>query len=246
VNQNYSRVLNYIGQRASYVRGQLPAQVPFAIATNGGQDFLVNSNSTVLSGTAWLNVRRILLEGHPDLAPFNWPTLSSWQTSVPLILGTNRFHFLAYDFQGNPAGSTAIIVTSTDIHAGVDTDHDGMPDLWEEAVGLSPFSNDADADSDGDGLSNLQEYLAGTNPFDASSYLKIQAAKSTNGLHVTFRAVAGRSYTVQYRDALASGQWNQLTNIAPQVGDHTVAIPDALPPGVGARFFRVTVSPAPH
>ena len=42
VGQDFSGVLNYIGQRANYARGQFPAQVPFAITTNGGQDFLVN------------------------------------------------------------------------------------------------------------------------------------------------------------------------------------------------------------
>src|SRR5437762_9164832 len=66
VGQNYSGVLNYIGQRASYVRTQLPAQVPFAITTNGGQDFMVNATSTIVAGSGWLNVRRIAIEDRTE------------------------------------------------------------------------------------------------------------------------------------------------------------------------------------
>jgi hypothetical protein len=46
----------------------------------------------------------------------------------------------------------------------VDSDGDGLPDLWETAFGLNPDGNDANGDPDGDGLSNLQEYGRGTDP----------------------------------------------------------------------------------
>lgn len=53
-----------------------------------------------------------------------------------------------------------------------DSDGDGLPDWWEEAMGLDPRSgglDDADADLDGDGLNNLYEYLSGTDPLRADS-----------------------------------------------------------------------------
>ncbi|MGD0573623.1 MAG: pectate lyase [Sedimentisphaerales bacterium] len=41
-----------------------------------------------------------------------------------------------------------------------DSDHDGMPDKWELAVGLNPYdANDARGDRDGDGYTNIEEYI---------------------------------------------------------------------------------------
>lgn len=45
-----------------------------------------------------------------------------------------------------------------------DTDHDGMPDVWESLSGTNPSVADAMADPDDDGRSNLAEFNAGTNP----------------------------------------------------------------------------------
>ncbi len=46
----------------------------------------------------------------------------------------------------------------------VDTDGDGLPDVWEASHGSSPTTPDALLDPDFDGLTNIQEYNAGTNP----------------------------------------------------------------------------------
>jgi hypothetical protein len=41
-----------------------------------------------------------------------------------------------------------------------DSDHDGMPDEWELAMGLDPGDPaDASGDLDGDGYTNVEEYL---------------------------------------------------------------------------------------
>ena len=239
VSQNFSGVLNYIGQRASYVRSQFPAQIPFAITTNGGQDFMVNTTSAPLAGTGWLNVRRIVIEGRPDPVPFIWSGLTTWQGNVPLILGTNRLNLLAYDFQGNLVASNAIVVTSTAVGGGLDGDGDGLPDIWEAANGLNSSFNEAALDYDGDGLTNLQEYLAGTNPLDASSQLNLQALSSTGGIRLKFQAVAGRSYRIQYSELLPGNSWNTLTNLAPQIRDNTVEVPETWPAGAPGRFYRL-------
>lgn len=48
-----------------------------------------------------------------------------------------------------------------------DTDHDGMPDEWENQYGFNPESDaDGPQDEDGDGYTNVEEYLNGTKPSD--------------------------------------------------------------------------------
>lgn len=44
--------------------------------------------------------------------------------------------------------------------APVDSDRDGMPDMWEIYCGLDPFdAEDRNLDRDDDGYTNLEEYL---------------------------------------------------------------------------------------
>lgn len=53
----------------------------------------------------------------------------------------------------------------------LDSDNDGMPDVFEvQAANLDPFSGaDASMDFDGDGLTNVKEYQSGTNPDKADT-----------------------------------------------------------------------------
>ncbi|MGF1925869.1 MAG: polysaccharide lyase, partial [Bacteroidia bacterium] len=53
----------------------------------------------------------------------------------------------------------------------VDSDGDGMPDLWETKNGLDPKNaKDGALDADGDGYTNLEEFLNGTNPQEKINY----------------------------------------------------------------------------
>ncbi len=52
-----------------------------------------------------------------------------------------------------------------------DSDHDGMPDEWEETHQLNPAEPaDGNLDSDQDGYTNVEEYLNGTNPREKIDY----------------------------------------------------------------------------
>ncbi|MDP6084283.1 MAG: lamin tail domain-containing protein [Verrucomicrobiota bacterium] len=123
-----------------------------------------------------------------------------------------------------------------------DSDLDGMPDRWEIMHELDPQSaDDALLDADGDGLANAHEYAVGTDPQDAISSLMLEVTRLTNGkLRVGFSAVEGRSYSLQFSQALGQA-WKPLINIFPEASGRVSRI---IPSGVDrARFIRL-VTPA--
>jgi hypothetical protein len=149
-----------------------------------------------------------------------------------------------------PDGTSAIVALSptpggANVQAPPDTDGDGIPDAWEIANGLDPNNpNDAALDADSDGASNFAEYLAGTNPQQPGSRLSaVLVPTATPGqFAVRFNAVAGKTYTVRYKNALSAATWTKLADVPAQAFDVTLDVTD---PGAGAqlqRFYQV-VSP---
>jgi hypothetical protein len=76
-----------------------------------------------------------------------------------------------------------------------DSDHDGLPDWWEEIHGLNPHSpkgdfSDANADKDKDGFTNLDDYLAW---MADPHYLSPEGGAVTIDLHRLARGYAGNA-----------------------------------------------------
>ena len=67
-----------------------------------------------------------------------------------------------------------------------DTDHDGMPDTWEDTHDLIVGEKDGDADPDKDGVSNLLEYAFGSDPHVFSSGIKPLIFVQENALEMTY------------------------------------------------------------
>ena len=91
-------------------------------------------------------------------------------------------------------------------------------------------------------MNDLDEFVAGTNPALASDVLEFLPMTAEHPATLQFRGVAGRTYTVQYRDSLGTGLWQRLADVAaqPVSGPVTVVDPAA---DIAVRFYRV-VTPA--
>ncbi len=144
-------------------------------------------------------------------------------------------------FGNDPANWTAAAPTPGPQAAPLDADGDGMPDWWETAHSLNPYSaGDANLDPDGDGLTNLQEYLAGTDPHDPLSALRIDSivlALDGTNVVLTFTARANRAYTVECAAALDSGAWQSCYSLSAATTDRVIQL--TLPHSESLRFYRL-------
>lgn len=120
-----------------------------------------------------------------------------------------------------------------------DSDSDGMPDYFETQHAIT----DANADTDGDGATNVAEFNSGTNPRDNLSVFKVTASATTDAatLALDFTAIAARSYSVQYRNSLATGAWEKYYDVP--AGPNTRSELITVPMNTAARFYRI-ITPA--
>ncbi len=98
VGQNYSAAASYIASRRAFALSQLPAAVPFAITSNGGLGFTVNTNFVTLAGTGWIDLNVIDVNGVPR--PIVWTSITNWSMLVPLAAGTNFLTLQGVDYLG--------------------------------------------------------------------------------------------------------------------------------------------------
>jgi hypothetical protein len=112
---------------------------------------LNNTQDPALGSSLWPSYESII---HPDLLA-NVPVAADM---LPMLYATTTESVEMWD--NIPARL-------------IDSDGDGMSDLWEVAMGLDPFDatgvNGAYGDYDRDGLSNYYEYQAGTSPSEYAS-----------------------------------------------------------------------------
>lgn len=134
---------------------------------------------------------------------------------------------------GGPSYATTTIVSP-------DTDGDGLPDAYEESVGLDSRVSNVGLDSDHDGVSDIMEYRLGTHPNDATSFFSAVASVATpdrGALQLKWPSVAGEEYQIQYSPDLAT-PFATVASITAIAGETTYSVARTLQSG----FFRVTLT----
>jgi hypothetical protein len=122
-----------------------------------------------------------------------------------------------------------------------------MPDYWEILYGLNPDSAaDGVLDFDQDGLTNAQEFLCGTDPLNPRSRLGFAGCRwESDGFVLVFEAVAGRTYSVEYRDGQPLGSWNKLMTVGPFGSAQQREIKDFAAADSHARYYRLATPASP-
>ncbi|MGO8741137.1 MAG: hypothetical protein ACLQUR_01910 [Limisphaerales bacterium] len=126
----------------------------------------------------------------------------------------------------------------------IDSDGDGIPDWWMmkyfgHPTGQAYDNSLASDDADGSGESNLQDYLAGTDPTDPNSVFRILASvPASNSMTLTWFAVPGRTYQVQYTTNLNKPMWLTVTGNVWVTGSQGYYLAPVAQPSSYYRVFK--------
>ena len=150
--------------------------------------------------------------------------------------GSDSFTFKATD----AAGLASVPATET-VTIALDSDGDGLPDLWEIQT-FGNLSQNAAEDFDGDGQTNGQEYIAGTNAASASSKFSATVAPTSQGKpEITWPSTEGRIYTVK-RVADLGSTWLTVAANVPAAPAAAVTSWTDMANTASQSFYRVEVS----
>jgi hypothetical protein len=147
-----------------------------------------------------------------------------------------------------PDGATNLVNFPTTPTPGaanlLDSDLDGMPDVWESAHGLNPLdAHDAALDTDQDGLSNLGEYFSAADPQDPTSSLRLEARRDGSWVVLSFLAPAGRACALFVRELPDTGAgWVKLFEAPPAPVSNRIEFPDTIAGASAGRLYRLSVS----
>jgi Tol biopolymer transport system component len=130
--------------------------------------------------------------------------------------------------------------------ANADSDGDGLPDWWMiqyfgHITGQTFDDSLAQNDPNGTGMTTLQDYIAGANPTNPDSFFQVLVVPPVSpggNVTLTWSAVAGRTYSILYKDSLEDPVWNTLEG-TPAINGNQGQF--SVPADQTCRYYRIVV-----
>ena len=148
---------------------------------------------------------------------------------------TLEWKSLVFTYRVFPGGAPPYATTTI---VSPDTDGDGLPDAYEESVGLDSAVSNLDLDADNDGIPDIVEYRLGTHPNDPTSFftaIASVATPDTGDLQIKWPSVAGEEYQIEFSPDLGAA-FSPVASVTATSGETTYAVARTLHAG----FFRVS------
>jgi hypothetical protein len=212
-----------------------------------GTNRIVVTNTLTVASNSWVTFGARLVAGYPPPFTYEWRRGSTpFSTNIsslpydfltflsPGSIASNQLHRLVVKNLANSTPGIPLVFYVTTL---MDSDGDGLPDLYESNYGFNTNSADAQLDADGDGMSNGAEYIAGTDPTNAFSYLRVDLSGDSNAASLSFIAVSNRTYTLQVNDNLGSGPWSRLADFLATPTNRVETVVD--PVSITNRVYRL-------
>jgi hypothetical protein len=115
LGQDWSGVVNYLQQRANFIRSAMPLTTAFAITNNGGRGFATTNNPIILGGTAPLTVKDIRINAVSGA--ITWLSLTNWTVPVSLFNYSNFLAVQGFDNYGALVTNASVSIVVTNLGA---------------------------------------------------------------------------------------------------------------------------------
>ena len=117
-------------------------------------------------------------------------------------------------------GNIVEMVIITPDAPNLDSNSNGIPDVWELSSGLQ-LDFPPGHDHDGDGLIDTDEYPAGTDPSDSNSVFGVVSISNFTARAFSFDSVASRFYSLDYCTNLQQQNWLPVSGATDLPGSGT-------------------------